>query len=138
MTLTGIESHTIQTYHTDRFGLASPSTFASFFEEAAANNAALHGFPGEALYEQGIAWVLSRLSFTVDRYPSVGETITVKTWPSSHTATVALRCFEVFDATGHLIAEGTTGWLVIDIARRKMMPVPSFVTEHYPRRKSSV
>lgn len=133
MTGKGIESYTIKTYHTDRFGKACPATFAAFFEEAAANNARLHGFPGEVLLQHGIAWVLSRLTITVDRYPSIGETISVHTWPSSHTPTLALRCFEVFDAQNTLIAEGTTAWLVIDITKRKLVSVPKFITDNYPK-----
>ncbi|SIO19323.1 acyl-[acyl-carrier-protein] thioesterase [Halodesulfovibrio marinisediminis] len=132
MTLKGIESYTIKTYHTDRFGKASPAAFASFFEEAAANNARLHGFPGEYLLQHGFAWVLSRLTVTVDRYPYAGETISIHTWPSAHTPNLALRCFEVFDAENHLIAEGTTAWLVIDIEKRKLVPVPEFITQNYP------
>jgi acyl-ACP thioesterase len=132
MTLKGIESYTIKTYHTDRFGKACPAAFAAFFEEAAANNARLHGFPGEFLLQHGIVWVLSRLTFTVDRYPNVGETISIHTWPSAHTPNLALRCFEVFDAENHLIAEGTTAWLVIDIKKRKLVPVPEFITNNYP------
>jgi len=132
MTLKGIESFTIKTYHTDRFGKACPAAFASFFEEAAANNARLHGFPSEFLLEHGIAWVLSRLTMTVDRYPDAGETITIHTWPSVHTPNLALRCFEVFDERNHLIAEGTTAWLVIDIKKRKLVPVPEAITRNYP------
>lgn len=132
MTLKGIESFTIKTYHTDRFGKASPATFASFFEEAAANNARLLGFPGEYLLKHGIAWVLSRLTLTVDRYPCAGETISIHTWPSAHTPNLALRCFEVFDAENHLIAEGTTAWLVIDIKKRKLVSVPDFISQNYP------
>lgn len=133
MTVSGTETLPVRCYEVGVTGVATPTTFADYFQEAASNNARDLGFPGERLWAEGVAWVLTRLSITVDRYPAAGETITLRTWPSTHDRTVAMRCYEAFDAQGNLLASGTSAWTVIDFSTRRMAPIPDFVTDEYPR-----
>ena len=134
MTLKGIEPYTIKTYHTDRFGKASPATFAAFFEEATSNNVRLHGFHFDHMLPHNVAWVLSRLTINVDHYPETGDTVTIHTWPSAHAPSVATRCFEVYDSRKNIIAEATASWLVIDLKKRRLIPLPDYVTDIYPKK----
>lgn len=129
----GTETITIRCYEVGSSGVTTPTAFADFFQEAASNNARTLGFPGERLWAQGMAWVLTRLSITVDRYPVAGETISIRTWPSTHERNVAQRCYEAYDAQGNQIAQATSAWMVIDFASRTMVPIPDFVTEGYPK-----
>lgn len=124
---------TIRCYEADRNGHASLSTFADLFQEAASSHAAQLGFSGEAMWNMGLAWVLSRLMFTVHRYPVPGEIIHVSTWPAQHEGRVAQRCYTVLDDAGELIAQGTSAWVVIHIATRRIAPLPDIVKERYPK-----
>ncbi len=130
--LAGCETIPVRCYEVGADGATTPTAFADYFQEAASNNARLLGFPGERLWEQGMAWVLTRLAMEVHRYPLAGETITIRTWPSVHERNVAQRCYEAFDAQGAPLAHATSAWMVIDFASRRMVPIPDFVTEGYP------
>jgi acyl-ACP thioesterase len=133
MTVYGSETLPVRCYEVGISGVATPTSFADYFQEAASNNARDLGFPGERLWAEGVAWVLTRLSITVDRYPAAGETITVRTWPSTHDRNVAMRCYEIFDTADNLLASGTSAWAVMDVATRKIAPIPDFVGEEYPK-----
>lgn len=133
----GRETLLIRCYEAGTTGTITPATFADYFQEAASNNARTLGFPGERLWAQGMAWVLTRLAMEVDRYPAVGETVTIRTWPSSHERNVAMRCYEAYDDAGNALARATSAWMVIDFKQRTMVPIPEFVTTGYPKGQPS-
>jgi len=133
MPVYGTEDVVVRCYETGPGGLARPATFADYFQEAASNNARALGFPGERLWAQGMAWVLARLALHVHRYPAAGETVCIRTWPAAHDRTIAQRCYEATDIHGQPLAWGTSAWVVMDMASRRMLPIPDFVAQGYPK-----
>ncbi|GFM36643.1 acyl-[acyl-carrier-protein] thioesterase [Desulfovibrio psychrotolerans] len=133
MPVYGTENVVVRCYETGPGGLARPATFADYFQEAASNNARALGFPGERLWAQGMAWVLARLALHIHRYPAAGETVCIRTWPAAHDRTIAQRCYEATDVHGQPLAWGTSAWVVMDISTRRMLPIPDFVAQGYPK-----
>ncbi len=129
----GTETMTLRCYEAGPDGQPTPATFANLFQEAASNNARELGFPGDRLWAEGMAWVLTRLGMGIHRYPAVGDPVTIRTWPSAHERSVAQRCYEALDAQGQTLAWGTSAWMVMDMQSRHALPVPTFVTEGYPK-----
>ncbi len=99
----------------------------NYLQEAANNNVMQSGASVYDLHERGIAWVLSRMKLQLFAYPSHGQEITVKTFPSGSEKYFFYRDFRIFDEWGLLIGQATSTWPVIDLQKRQMISVPDFL-----------
>lgn len=71
------------------------------------------------LIEDGNAWVLSRLSIQMSRFPRVGETYSLTTWIESFNRHFSERNFEITTADGTLLGYARSVWVAINIASRR-------------------
>jgi len=72
------ESFPIRAYECDPHGRLLPRTLCLLLQETAAAHALELGVAVETLLDRGVAWVLSQLSVTVDRWPVAGETLLIE------------------------------------------------------------
>lgn len=72
------------------------------------------------LFPQGKAWVLSRLSIEVERYPRINERYSITTWVSSINRRFSERDFRLTDADGKVFAHGRSVWVTINLADRTL------------------
>lgn len=86
--------------------------------EIATNHANRLGIGFATLSPMGVAWVLSRLGFVMNRVPKINEHYTITTWIESWNRLFSDRCFRFSDAAGNTIGYGRTVWATIDIATR--------------------
>jgi len=105
----------VYTFDVDFDGKARLTFLLDLLQEAAREHAALLKVSIFDLQARGLTWVLSRYHVRVSRYPAMGETVEVRTWPSGKKGVFALRDFEVLDAEGGPLLEATTSWLVISL-----------------------
>jgi medium-chain acyl-[acyl-carrier-protein] hydrolase len=125
--------HTIQATDTDANGCLSTSVLFDFMQQSAQKNAASLGVGVEKMRETNLAWVLNRLILTVDRYPKLGETVALATYPVRIDKYFVYRDFQLMDADGVLIAYSVSVWLLLDLEKRTMASVPSFIHDiKYP------
>jgi medium-chain acyl-[acyl-carrier-protein] hydrolase len=103
------------TFNVDFEGKARLTYLLDLLQEAAREHAALLKVSIFDLQAKGLTWVLSRYHVRVSRYPAMGETVEVRTWPSGKKGVFALRDFEVRDAAGGPLLEATTSWLIISL-----------------------
>ena len=122
------ESFQIRAFEADTSGKLSILHLFNYFQEVAGNHASALGVSIEKLNAQQLTWMLSRFHIQVHRYPAWGEKITLKTWPSDHSGLHALREFVLYDQEGKQIGQGTSGWLMIDLKRRRPIRMPDFIT----------
>jgi acyl-ACP thioesterase len=107
-------------YHElDSHGNVRTVMLLNFLQDAAGLHATQLGVSVVDLRRQGLTWVLSRLHLNVDRYPRAGQTVVVKTWPSTRQGLFSCREFELFDDRGRGVAQATTSWAVLDLATRR-------------------
>ena len=69
-----------------------------------------------------MVWVIARCELHMDRYPSVGEQITVHTFPTPTRICFFPRYYIFTDAHGEMIGKAGTLWLLLDVATRRMLP----------------
>jgi len=98
--------------------LRLPALF-DLFQEAAGNNAAALGWGSDVLLARGQTWILSRLTLKLLALPAWREDITVETWPAGVHRLWALREFRVSAADGTELARATSGWILLDVAKRR-------------------
>jgi acyl-ACP thioesterase len=94
-----------------------------FFQETAISHAASLGVGRDALAKAGQGWILSRISVFMESRPRYRDTVTVESWPRGSEKLFALRDYDMRDASGSPVIRGRSGWLILDIARRRPLRV---------------
>ncbi|HIU16926.1 MAG TPA: acyl-ACP thioesterase [Candidatus Avidesulfovibrio excrementigallinarum] len=113
--------------------LARLSAVADWFQEAAGVNASALGFGNEALFSQGLTWILTRMIFYVRSLPEVGQSVQVRTWPAQRDH-LAHRGYELLDGGNEPLIRATGAWAIMDLATRRIVPMPAALAEAYPCR----
>lgn len=113
-------------------GVATLSSLANWLQEAAGQSASSLGFGEETLASLGLTWILTRLVLRIRRLPTACEAIRVHTWPSLLDR-FGYRGYEVFDASDQRIISGGSAWSIMDLAARRLTPVPPELSAVYPR-----
>jgi acyl-ACP thioesterase len=108
------ERFKIHTYEVDIHNRLTIQALAQFLQEAASNHAALLGFGMEFLLKNNRTWILSRLAVEIDDFISLGETITIKTWPAATDKFFYIRDFEITNDNDKIIGSATSYWVFID------------------------
>jgi acyl-ACP thioesterase len=95
----------------------------AFFQETAISHAADLGVGRDDLAAAGQGWILSRISVFAESRPRYGDTVTVESWPRGWEKLFALRDYDVRDSSGRPVIRGRSGWLILDIERRRPLRV---------------
>lgn len=119
------DHYTVNWYDADAVSKASMISICKYLQESAWNHANHLGFGYRTANEVNQVWVIVRLLVKMERYPSWGEKITVKTWPRGMEGLLALRDFEILDHQGVRIGAASSQWFIIDSLTRK--PKPSII-----------
>lgn len=78
------------------------------------------------LIVDGLAWVLSRVSLEMTRWPRVGEGYTLRTWVEGCNRLFSQRDMEITSTdSGEVLGYARTIWMAIDIERRVAGEIPS-------------
>ena len=99
-----------------------PSAILETMQDTAGDHSRLLGCGRDELVKKSIIWVLSRCELHMDRYPSVGEQVTVHTFPTPNRICFFPRYYIFTDARGEMIGKAGTLWLLLDLGTRRMLP----------------
>lgn len=128
----------VHTYEVDFRARAHPVTLLNYFQDAAGDHAALLGFSLFDLLKIKKTWLLSRYHIRVQRYPVIGEEVTVTTWPSGAQGIFALRDFEMAEGNGKLIAAATSSWILWDIPAKEATPLDERLRSEFVLEKRAI
>lgn len=87
--------------------------------QSAVNSADSLGFGFKDINNQNLSWVLSRLTVTISKPIKWYDHIIVETWPKDIDKILYLRDFIIRTSEGIELAKATSGWLAIDMSRRR-------------------
>lgn len=102
-------------------------------QEAAVRHADQHGVGAHAMQERGESWVLNRMLVEILRYPRYEEPVRVHTWSTGIRSFKGYRDFRLYSGS-ELIAQGSSFWLYINMAKRAIIRVPTEVAASFPSR----
>lgn len=108
----------VRAFEADPSGLARPISLLNFLQEAALDHAAALGVAVLELQRRDLTWVLSRYLLRFQRYPAVGETVEVQTWPSAREGMFTFRDFEV-SVGAETVLSATSSWALLDLRSRR-------------------
>ena len=113
------ESREIRTTDCDFMGRWRFSAMMEEMQEAAGIHSARLSCGRAELLKKNIAWVLVRSEIRVERYPTVGERVTVRTFHGKTRHAFYPRYYVVTDADGKEIAVSSSLWVLMDLKTRE-------------------
>lgn len=121
----------VRSYECAPDGKVTVAHVCNYLQEAASLNAEHLGFSKSNFEERGqdLTWVMTRMRLRLTRRPKWNEEVRVFTFPRPARRIVAWRDFILSDASGAEIGRASTEWMMIDLATRRPVAIPVFVTE---------
>lgn len=127
------ESFRIRIGETDAHHRLSVSALAGLLQEVAWEHSVTRGVDLPQLLEYGLSWVLSRMRMEVETLPVYRQTVRLDTWVSAIDRYFYHREFRLTDSdNGQLLLRASSVWGVLDVARRRVVPVPDFILRQTP------
>ena len=124
---------TVRSYEAGIANHVTLPTLCNYMQEAAGINADNLGWGIRTLQDEGLTWMLSRLTMNVSRYVPWGETVMVRTWPSGMKGRlIAKRCFQGFDEKGAELFRASSEWLYVDMKAQKIAKLPESFADLVP------
>ncbi|WP_172637621.1 MULTISPECIES: acyl-[acyl-carrier-protein] thioesterase [Desulfitobacterium] len=118
-------------FQVDQFGEASAVTILSFLEDCATAHSEAIGMGIEYLTSQRTCWVLNRWRLQMERYPRLGEKVSVETFPTSFLRFYGQRVFTIRDGQGHIIGSAGSLWIYLNIDKRRPTRIPLHFASQY-------
>ncbi len=118
-----LEETYVRTNEADFLKRWKPVGLVQAMVEAATRHAAQLGFGHEAMMGREMIWVLSRLKIKFFEFPTLSQTVKIKTWPKGiQQKLFFMRDFDVRDGSGKPLAAASFAWLLINPVSRRMLP----------------
>lgn len=127
----GTSTFHLLTMHTDFLGNLSLDRIVDYLIQAASQHAFSLGFGATAMRNRNTAWVLSRMSIEINRYPRPSDVLKVETWISSQGNLFTNRNFRIRDQQGHVLVEAISMWAVLNLNTRKPLRLSDFFDQDY-------
>ena len=105
---------TVRPHEAGPDGRLRPGSLFDYLQDAAAGHADQLGCGIAFLRRRRLLWVLSRIRLEIRRYPAIGETLELETYPSGPDKLFATRQFTLRDADGETAARASSCWLLLD------------------------
>jgi acyl-ACP thioesterase len=122
--------------HIDRSDRLTLFSTFDLFQEVAISHAADLGVGRDALARIRQGWVLSRMTVLMKQRPKFGESVTVRSWPLGADRLFAVRDYDIKDNGGRPMVRGRSGWLVLDLDKRRPLRAQQ-VVEPLPPNKGN-
>jgi len=108
------EKFRIRTYECGVDGRIKIFSLMQYLQEIAALHAGQLGLGFDKLSEMGGSWVLSNIRIEISRLPGREDEVTLKTWPSGYSRTIATREFVGKDQNGSELFRAGSEWMVLN------------------------
>ncbi len=104
----------IRTYECGIDGRIKIFSLMQYLQEIAALHAQQLGLGFDKLSEMGGYWVLSNIRIEISRLPGREDEVTLKTWPSGYSRTIATREFAGKDQNSTELFRAGSDWMVLN------------------------
>lgn len=124
-------NYNIHYYEVDIYKRALITSIIDYLGDMAMFQSEILGVGIDHLKENKMAWVLYKWDITMDAYPTLNETIKVKTCAYSFKRFYAYRKHEIINAEGNTIGNATSVWILINTDRRRPIRISKDMYEAY-------
>jgi len=123
------EDFRIRTFEIDSNKIVTLPAIVQLMQEAAMQNVIEIKLSVWDLEPHKISWVLMRKNMDIFRLPKLGEKISIITYPAGFEKFFTYRDYKVFAENGDLLCASASTWLLMDIEKRRMTPIPKFIKD---------
>lgn len=132
---TGAGIYTMQTTvrysECDATRQAGLSSILDYLQDACTFQAEVLGIGLDYMKKNRTAWVLNSWQADIERYPTFGETIQVKTWPYDFYGFMGFRNFLIEDEAKRQIVRANSVWVFMDVEKQKPARITPKVAAAY-------
>lgn len=115
----------------DSEGRLTMAALINYFQDCSTFHSEDLGVGVEYLWEQHLVWVLSSWQIVVERYPELGEKVTVGTFPYDMKGFLGYRNFVMMNEKGEYLAKANSLWSLLNTDTGRPVPVPEEMIEKY-------
>ena len=101
------------------------SAIINYFQDCSTFQSEDIGLGIDLLESRQRAWLLSSWQIIVNRYPTLGEEITIGTWPYEFKGMYGYRNFIIYDSNEQIAAVANSIWVLIDTKTGKPTRIQS-------------
>ena len=103
----------------------TPESLLNYFQDCSTFQSEDLGLGVKYMLERHLVWVLSSWQIDVEKYPEIGERVTIGTLPYDFRGFIGFRNFWMDDARGERIAIANSIWTLLDLETGKpVRPLP--------------
>lgn len=106
---------------TDEACFLKPASFLDYAQEIAGDSADALGFGQEVLGPMNCAWVISRMKADFYDYPQWRDDLKLTSWHRGADGPFFIRDYRLADQDGKVKVLGTSSWVIVDLAERKIV-----------------
>ncbi len=121
--LTSYSEFRVTSADTDMYARVRLGAVVNYLIQSAIDSADRLGFGYGGIRHQNLFWVLSRLTVELEQPLKWYEKLEVETWPKNVERILYIRDFILRDGNGIIVGRGTSGWLAVDLATRRMKKI---------------
>ena len=126
-------------YHEmDQNGLIPLWTLLNYFQESAGEDAHNLSFGWEEMSPKGIAWVITKFEIKLLKEVKGVQNISIKTWHCMSDKLQSRRDFIMYNQQGEEIAKGISWWVILDLAKRRIVRNPQSLLDLNPQNPAPV
>ena len=116
---------------TDSEGKLTLAALINYFQDCSTFHSEDVGVGMKYLQERNLAWVLTSWHIVVERYPVIGERVTIGTQPYDMKGFLGYRNFCMTDKKGCHVAKANTLWILLNMNTSKPSPVTEDMLQGY-------
>ncbi|MBR4823935.1 MAG: acyl-[Spirochaetaceae bacterium] len=116
----------------DQFHRLKLSELLAITSDAAVEDFNERGLSWKFLAEHDTAILLSRLAFRIHKMPKTNDIIAVHTWEEAPQGLQLFRKYEITGKDGKKLVSGTSSWLVVNPATRRIIKPANFTLREAP------
>lgn len=113
------KDYEIYYFQIDQNREVTPVSILHFLEDIATSHSEAVGLGIDHLLSQRTGWVLNRWHLRMDRYPKLGEEISIETWPSKFERFYATREFGIEDSQGNPLGQASSLWIYLSLDKKR-------------------
>lgn len=115
----------------DSEGRLTMAALINYFQDCSTFQSEDLGIGVGYLKEQNLVWVLSSWQIIVERYPELGERVTVGTQPYDLKGFLGYRNFALTDGKGEFLAKANSLWSLLNTDTGRPVSIPEELIEKY-------
>ena len=128
MTKYFIYQHTVTVEEIDDLNHAGNFHYVKWMQHAAIAHSTANGWSPQRYNDLGAGWVVRTHRITYLKPAYKGEALGIKTWVANMRSAISLRCYEISNADGELLATAETDWAFVNYAKKKPTRIPDEVS----------